>query len=173
MKYSIILLLSFFIASCGSQSPTETIDYKTNIKAQAQSMGQLLLKKDFKGFAKYTLPKVMEIVGGEEAMIQMMESSSSEMEAGGTKFLNVTYGEPSAIITNGKELQCTLPQTTEIQVAEGIMVSQSTLIAVSIDNGKSWQFMDTSGQDLQTLKKSVPTLSDALVIPPTPEPVMK
>ncbi len=173
MKYSILLMLSLFIAACGSQAPTENIDQKANIKTSAESMGQMLLKKDFKGFVKYTHPKVIEMMGGELGMIQVLESSSTEMETSGSKFLNVTYGEPSATITSGNELQCTVPQTTEIQVEEGIMVSKSTLIAVSTDNGKSWRFMDTSGQDIQTLKQSIPNLSEQLVIPPPQEAVMK
>lgn len=47
----------------------------------------------------------------------------------------------------------------------GQPVTESTLIAISTDNGKNWYFVDTPGKDIQTMKKALPNLSGELVIP--------
>jgi Neuraminidase (sialidase) len=47
-------------------------------------------------------------------------------------------GEPSAFIKVKKQLQCTLPDKIEIKMMGGTMSTNSTLIAISDDNGKTW-----------------------------------
>ena len=61
------------------------------------------------------------------------------------KFLNVTFGEPSSIIVVNGELQCTIPQKSEVKTSTGRLITTSTLIVVSDDKGKNWYFIDTFG----------------------------
>ncbi len=164
-----IIFISLFWTTCIGQ--TKTIDHSKTIKEQADIMGELLLKKDFSSFTKYTYPKVIEMMGGKQKMIAIMELGSKEMLSEGTDFLNVTIGEPSKIITIGIELQCTVPQTIEMKVRNGRLVTESTLIAISTDNGKNWYFVDTPGKDIQTMKKALPNLSGELVIPKKKQPI--
>jgi len=103
-------------------------------------------------------------------MIEVLENGSKEMESDGTRFLNVTFGEPSRIIVIKNQLQCTLPRTIEMKVPDGRLVVKSTLIAISTDKGKGWYFVDASGKDIQTLRKTLPNLSEELSIPENQEP---
>ncbi len=134
-------------------------------------MGKFFLKKDFISFCKYTYPKIVEMMGGTNKMAEVIAKGSKEMLSKGTDFLSITFGEASKIITIGKELQCTVPQVIEMKVPNGRLITRSTLIAISIDNGKKWYFIDTSGKDIQTMKKVLPNLSEELVIPQKKQPV--
>jgi hypothetical protein len=163
-----MLFLLVFLTLCNGQ--TKNFDYSKTIKEQAEMMGQLLLKKDFISFCKYTYPKIIDMMGGKQKMVKVLDKKSKEMLSEGAIFRNVTFGEPSKIITIGNELQCTVPQTIEIKVPNGKLKANSTLIAISIDNGKNWYFVDTSGKDIQTMKKRLPNLSGELVIPETTQP---
>lgn len=182
MKYlSLLLLFSVFLISCNGNTkpaettqPVETTETKTHsaaVKAQAEEMGQMLLKKDYQAFAKFTYPKVAEMMGGKEKMIEILEKSIGEMESVGTSFINVSMGEASECITVGSELQCTIPQTIQMKMPDGKMTTTSTLIAVSSDNGKTWCFIDTSGKDILAMKQLLPNLSESLVIAAKTEPV--
>ncbi len=164
-----IFFFALFLTACNGQ--TKNIDYSKTIKEQAELMGQLLIKKDFMSFSKYTYPKIVEMMGGRHKMVEVMEKESKEMLSEGTDFLNVTFGEPSKIITIGTELQCSVPQTIEMKVPNGRLIIKSTLISISIDNGKNWYFIDTSGGDIQTMKKALPNLSEELIIPEKTQPI--
>ncbi|HYV93672.1 MAG TPA: hypothetical protein VE978_17995, partial [Chitinophagales bacterium] len=167
-----IASVSFFLGSCNGQAkPPDSSNYFIQIKEQAEAMAQLLLKKDFKSFAKFTHPKIVEMMGGEQKMIEGMEKDLKEMESQGTGFLNVTIGEPSKVIVVNNELQSTVPQTIEMKVPNGRLVAKSTLIAISTDNGKTWYFIDTSGKDIQAMKKIFPNLSEELVISEKQQPI--
>src|SRR5688500_18978548 len=124
MKHSgIIALFLLFSSACISQ--TKSIDsskYADIIKEQADSMGQLLLKKDLKAFSKFSYPKIVEMMGGESKMIEVLEAGLSKMESEGTSFLNANFGEPSKIIIKGNEMQCTIPQQIEMKVLNGRLI---------------------------------------------------
>lgn len=168
-QIAIIFFYSFFLTPGIVQS--KTYDFSKTIKEQAETMGQFLLKKDFSSFSKYTYPAIMEMVGGKHKMIEVLEKGSNEMHSNGMAILSISFGEPSVIITNGNELQSTLPQTIEMKVPNGRLIVTSSLIAISIDMGKNWYFVDTSDKDIQTMKKTLPNLSGKLIIPVKTQPI--
>ncbi len=170
-RLSIIILLSFLLGACDDQTKSIELSDNTEVKLQAESMAQLLLKSDFKSFSKFTHPKVIEMMGGEEKMIETLESGTKAMAAEGTGFLSISIGEPSKIISINNELQCTLSQTIEMKVPNGKLTAKSTLIAISTNNGKSWYFIDTSGKNIETMQKLLPNLSSDLVISANEKPV--
>ncbi len=148
-----------------------TSDHSKIIKKQAEIMAKLLLEKDFSSFTKFTYPKIVEMLGGKQKMIDILKRNSKEMLSKGIDFKNVTIDEPSRIFNKGKELQCTIPQTIEMKVPNGRLITKSTLIAISTDNGKNWYFVDTSGKNIQTMKKTLPNLSEELEIPEKKQPI--
>ncbi len=168
-----ILSILFFVClltACKGQ--TKNADYSKAIIEQAEMMGAFLVKKDFNEFCKYTYPKIVEMMGGKQKMIEVLENGVKEMQKEGTAFLKVSFGVPSDVITTKNELQCTMPQTIEMKVPDGRLVSQSTLIAISTDKGLNWYFVDTSGKDIETMKKTLPNLSAELVIPKKTKPLL-
>jgi hypothetical protein len=165
------IFILLIIDTCYSQSKTiDSLNYSKIIKEQAETMSQFLLKKDFKSFIRFTYPKLVEMMGGEQKMIESLEKSFIQMEAEGTGFLNITIGEPSRVILFENELQSTLPQALEIKLPNGRVHTKSTLIAISIDKGKNWYFIDTSSKDIQTMKSVLPNLSEQLIIPEKEKP---
>lgn len=52
----------------------------------------------------------------------------------------------------------------------GNVTFETTLIAISPDEGKHWYFVDTSVYNVKDVKKAVPDLSPQLVIPPAKPP---
>lgn len=172
MRYCKLLVLVFFSFSISSYAmlPDSSI-YSKRIKEQVKIMGDFMLKKDYKSFAQYTYPKVFELMGGEENMIKLMEDGAKGMAENGSYFMTLTVGEPSKVIENDNELQCTIPQVIEMKVSNGTLLVKSTLIAISIDKGQNWKFLDTAEKNILEMKKVLPNLSEKLYLPPSQEPI--
>lgn len=142
-------------------------DASARVKAQAQKMASALVKADYATFCHYMNPAVLKMVGGEAAMTKQVSTMIESMKKQGMSFGNVSIGEPSKLLASGKELQCTIPQESEVKVQDKKVVSKSTLIAISADGGKSWTFLDTNNKDLAAVRKLLPNLSPAISFPPS------
>ena len=141
------------------------------IRNQANKMGQAFINGDYKIFSHFTNPDIVKMMGGENRMAQTLAKIASDMNLKGMMFKSITLGDVSKIVKSGNELQCTMSQHTEIKLPSGRAISTSTLIAISTDGGSNWTFVDTSNKDLPTIKRILPHLSNAIVIPPQEPPV--
>jgi hypothetical protein len=140
-----------------------------NIKKHAVQMGNALLQKDFKGFVRFTYPKILKDMGGDLKMASNIERQMKGIEAQGAQIISLTYGEPGTVLKQGKELQCTISQTMIMKTPQGRIQSKSTLIALSADNGNRWYFVDAGERDIETVRQSLPNVSKSLHLP-KPEP---
>jgi len=139
------------------------------LKEKAALMRQHFLAKDYEAYTAFIHPKVIEMIGSREEMVQVLQKTMGDMEAEGMRFQDVRFGTPSAIIRHGRELQCVLPQVIELKVPGGRMRLHASLVAISSDNGATWYFADTAVKDRDALY-SMLQLSPDLVIPPGQEP---
>lgn len=134
-------------------------------------MANSLLKEDYQSFVRYNHPQLTETMGGRQKMVKTLEKMVNDMKSQGASFSSIKFGQPFAFIRTEYELQCLIPQTLEVKVPNGRIVTVSALIAVSMDEGDNWYFIDTGGKDIIAVRHVVPTLSDELVLPPKPQPV--
>ncbi|MBC7651532.1 MAG: hypothetical protein H7101_07275 [Deinococcales bacterium] len=167
MKYSFFFsIFAILTFSAFAQTPAQI----NAVKTQANIMVTAMKKQDYKTLVKMTYPKAVAVAGGEAKMLEGMNKGLGQMKTNGISFSNVSVGEPSAIITVGKQLQCTIPDKLEMKMMGGTIGTNSTLIGISDDKGKTWTFIDAVGKDLVTLRKVIPTLSNKLIIPKMQQP---
>jgi hypothetical protein len=159
--YFLVFSICFSIASA---QPAETI-----LKSQALEMGRAMVSGNSQAFSKYMLPELVAVGGGAEKVTQMMDSMFAMFKTFGGQVKKITYGNPGKIIKFNKELQTTLPQTTEVTSSLADVILNSTLVAISRDNGKNWFFFDPSMNKSEQLKGKLPPLSPEIVVPP-PQP---
>jgi hypothetical protein len=165
---SILSILLLLLLATVSNAQT------TNVKAQAEQMGRSLLQKDYKTFVTFSYPAILTQMGGAEKMEANIARQMEGMEAGGAKIIGLTYGSPSPVVKEGKELQCTIPQHMLVQLSAGKVASSTTLIALSADEGNRWYFVDAGERDLATVRKSLPNVSKALkIVKPGPPKLVK
>lgn len=172
MKRNILILFTL-INVCFSINAQKK-DLKLVMLEQANTMGNLFIAKDYAAFAKYSHPTMIEMMGGEEKMLEYIKANFEQLEKEGVTFQKITFGEPSKILTvkyeDKEELQATMPQMIEMKIPGGIFTANATLICLSRDKGRNWYFIDTSGNDLTSMRKLIPSLSKELVIPDAQEP---
>jgi hypothetical protein len=162
---SVLILLSLSFLPVKAQPPLAT-----QVKTQAMDMAKAMVSGDTKKFSMYMLPELVEAGGGAGKVNIMMDSVFMVFKSFGGNVNKITYGNPGKLVKFRKELQTTLPQTTEITSPFGDLVLSSTLVAISRDNGRKWYFYDTSMGKAEELKNKLPNLSPDLVIPPAAEP---
>ena len=88
---------------------------------------------------------------------------------GGKFLLRIEDTDPAR---SKSELQCTIQQHTELTATKGRVITHTTMLAISDDNGKSWKFVDAQNMDLATLRKLYPNLSPGIKIPPKQKPTV-
>ena len=164
-----LVALSFVMATTLlAQTPQQL----AALKAQANTMATAIKKQDYKTAIKMTNPKMVAAAGGEAKMLEELNKGIGMMKAKGMNMSinNISLGEPSAFIKVDKQLQCTMPDKIEVKMMGGTISTNSTLVAVSDDNGKTWNFIDAMGKNVASIKKIIPTLSDKLVIAKMEQP---
>jgi hypothetical protein len=127
-------------------------------------MAKLFLDKNYKEFVKFIYQPSIDIIGGKEMAIQLIEKAVDKLASDGFQITNCAIKKPEFIIHYKNELQCTVIQYLVMKSSKRMFYSKSTLIGFSKNNGESWTFFETSGKDLKTLQSTFKDLSDSLTI---------
>ncbi|HTJ51792.1 MAG TPA: hypothetical protein VL443_20170 [Cyclobacteriaceae bacterium] len=150
------------LTSCHKRDPL-----KDKIKNEAEIMGNSLVSKNYEIFLKYMYPPFLERIGGKGKIISIFEKGLP----GGSTIENVKISYPSDTVMINNQIQCTLKEVIEMNVKGGKLISTSTLIGLSEDNGITWYFLDANSRSLETLKTDFPNLSDRLTFEESSKPM--
>jgi hypothetical protein len=141
------------------------------VKKKAQEVGEALKKEDYAKVVDLTYPKVVELVGGREKMIDVLKVGMKKLKDEGFSFRSVEVAEPGEYVEEGKSTYVVVPTTTEMSVPGGRMVLRSYLLGISTDGGKAWTFVDGSGMGTVEKRKMIfPKLPEKLKLPEAHEP---
>src|SRR5258706_1996431 len=154
-----LVFISLITLSANGQG-LDSVALSKSIIEQADTIANILLRKDYKLYVKFIYPELVKQAGGEIAMAKLISNAMKEnIESKGYELTSVKFGSPSSIIKNANELQSTLPQIITLSLRSRQFETKSTLIAISTDNGKNWKFLDTSGRSIAEMRRSFPNLS--------------
>ena len=166
-----LLVLAMFSFHSAVYAQPALQKFRPAVKAAAKHMNNALVKKDIKSFVKTTYPKVVEMTDGGLDKIQAdLEKQIANIEKSGSKILSAWPGDASLIIDTAGEYQCTIPQYMKMQLENGALTTQTTLIALSANKGKTWYFIDVTDKSLAQWRTVFPNISSRLVIFPPKDP---
>jgi len=171
MKYLFGLIITASVVLQTNVS-LQAQNLSTTIKIQAMEMARAVLEKDPNKLIPYLPPKLVEEAGGKEKLIAARDTLNKYMKQFGGEIKRVTIGNPGPIVKYKKQLQSTVPQTTQLKLMAALITLESTLVAISEDNGAHWYFVDNAIYGEQKIKSALPDLSPELVIPPMKKPVI-
>lgn len=165
MKKKLILIpFLFYFLFANTQTVSE------NIKSQAEKMVTAFKDENYNSLLDYTYPKILEIAGGKVVLESMVKQMMDDMKADGVFVDSAKVGEPGAIFQAGSELHSTITQTVYMKYTGGRMISESTLLAVSMDAGLNWYFLDIKQLTPAMKTQFFPEFNSDLVIP-EPKPL--
>lgn len=165
----IILSISVLLVPIVSFCQTEK---QLTIKTQAELMVNAFIKEDYDVLLDYTYPKIFEIAGGREIMKELVVQMLGEMKAQGMTVDSAKVGEPGEIYTAGNELHAVIPQFIYMSLPDGKLSSESSLLAISMDNGANWYFLDVKQLTPELKALFFPDFNNALIVPEPKEPVI-
>ena len=148
-------------------STTAQIENKSEVVLkEATRMANAFMKGDYEHFTSFIHPAFIMSIGGKSKMITELVQVNNYLKSKNAKISKIQL-EPSVKFRQaGIEVQAIISQTTNIETNTELIRLFSILIGISSDNGKTWLFFDTSGKDIQTLQKVLPTLDPYLELPP-------
>jgi len=159
------LLYIFFSAFClFASAQDDTLIIKKNIKLCSDSMARAFLSRDWKTYAHFTIPSLVEMLGGEDGFIAFTQEMVDEMPDSSIKDFKI--GEIVQLVKTPGSWQAVIEQKLVFEGDSLLLKSTSYLVGISTDGGQAWTFLDPQG-DVNTARLLFPDLSDALIIPKT------
>jgi hypothetical protein len=146
-------------------------NFSKKIKSDCEIMANAMLQKNYSTIIDYTYPKLVEMAGGKQVLLNATKSAFEKMD---DSFIieKITFGEPQKIYVAGKELHCIVPETLSINTNKGKMQASYSLLAVSPDKGKKWYFIETHKFTPKIMKTIFPNFNYNLVIPENTKPII-
>jgi len=145
-------------------------DHSENIKRDGNKMINFMIEKDYESLSLFTYPVIIEWMGGKEKMINLISKEMQRIEDQGVVFIELSIGEPEKLYEAGKEIHCLVPQKVILENKNGKIISSSHLLAVSVDYGENWYFVDTAQLTSENVTVLFPKFNSDLKIPDKIQP---
>ena len=79
-----------------NQSHGQVRDASQNLEQQATRIGNAFIGGDYKTFASYTYPIIIQSMGGASKMADVLTKITNDMQSKGMSFKNITVGSPTS-----------------------------------------------------------------------------
>lgn len=159
------LLTLCLLSGVGQADPTTDLIHK-----QAEANATALQQGDFETIVRLTYPKVVEMLGGKEKMISVIQAGMEGMQSRGMKITSITTGEPGPVTVSGDKMYSIVPTSMVITAPDAKMSQNSYLLAVSSDKGATWQFLDGTGINPGSIKLVLPDFPADFKLPEKEQP---
>ena len=176
MKHRISFILTA-VMLCGQLASADP--QTERIRKLAAENSAALTSGNYPHLIELTYPKVVEMIGGRDKMIETLRRGSEDMKAHGSAILGAEVSEPKEVVTAGDKQFAIVPMTVRVQVPDGTLRSKGFLIAVSEDRGKTWTFIDGAGlvrepgKEKEKLAQILPDFPSQLSLPAREQPVLE
>src|SRR2546428_8791148 len=168
-----------FIAIAVSAQVASADPQRERIRKLAAENSAALTSGNHARLVELTYPKVVEMIGGRDKMIDTLRRGSEDMKAHGSAILGADVSEPKEIVTAGDKQFAIVPMTVRVQVSDGTLRSKGFLVAVSEDRGKTWIFIDGAGlvrepgKEREKLAQILPDFPPQLSLPAAEPPQLE
>lgn len=161
MKSLILTLLAVCTFQFTSSAQLATL------KEQAQKYVDAVVADDYDALLKFVHPNIMNLGGGPDLVKEQLVQDTKNVSSQGIEYLSGTVGEPTDIINSKGELHSIIPQEIIMNFQGKKFKTFTNLLAASLDNGKSWSFVNLEYYDKESLSIFVPRFDPEMIIPET------
>lgn len=142
-------------------------DVTEKVVTLAEQIAQATRDKDNEFIIDRTHPKLIEFAGGRNKMLEILDKALEPMKAKGITIADYKISRDVNIRRQGKDIYVVLPTVLDLNYQGRIMRTDSFLLAISEDAGRTFTFLDGSGaaKNRSMLKRLLPNLPDDFTIP--------
>ena len=135
LKKVLLFVLIATSTSVFSQTKTDALqDAKTTSKAT--------LEMDFDTLLKHTLPSVLEMMGGKEATLKVLNTTFEGMKAQGFVFEKADIIGVSEIVNEQGQYRCVVEGYNQMKMSKQRISSKSYLLGIYNEVDNHWWFIE-------------------------------
>ncbi len=142
-------------------------DIATKIVLLANQIADASKDQDNEFILDRTHPKLIELAGGRSKMLEILNLALEPMRKQGITIANYTVSSNVTIRQVGQKIFAVIPTTLDLKYPNRTTRTESFLLAISDDGGRTYSFIDGSGaaKNRNMLKVVLPDLPDDMVLP--------
>lgn len=148
MKHTLLLILFAIITYNVNAQDTAVVKNEVTIMLNA------MLRNDMGPLADFTHPRIIASMGGSEKAI-----------------LAMNIGKIGEFYSKENKVYCVIPHDITLNTEDGYFSSNSSILGISQDQGKTWKFVSAGNIGHNKLKILFPELPDGLEVLPQTVPV--
>jgi len=148
-------------------------DRERAVKEQARAACDALVGGDLDKFVGWTHPKLVQMMGGRERLVEMLKSGQKEMARQGIQLLSATIQADAELAQGGDEWFAIVPYDLEMSVPAGRALVKTWLLGISADQGKTWTFIDGGKLSAAAIKQYFPNFPAKLALPARQQPQLE
>jgi hypothetical protein len=150
----------------GTGLQKDDLAVRARLKQQATELAQAAVAGDFEKVVDSMYPKSVESAGGRDKLIDFQRKTRKEMTAKGELSTIEAIDEAGPIVESKGVLYSYVPITIKSTSKKRGFTLKIIFIAISVDGGNNWKFIDDSGlPSRDVLKALVPDFPVQLVLP--------
>jgi len=177
MKNLVIILLACpcLLCSCTTNAgkTVNNAEGRKRLKEQATEIANAVVAEDFETVADMTYPKCIEMMGGREHIIASQKQMRGETLASGGSIQIERVDNPGEIVESRSVFYSYVPVVARIlrPMPKQVYLMKAIYIAVSLDKGNTWKFIDDAGIPMREIyKQMIPNWPSNLALPPKEVP---
>lgn len=163
MKVTYKPFLLVFLFSCFFLSAQN--EHEDIIMKGAEAYAKATEGSKWDKIMELTYPEIIKAKGGERRMQMQAKLSDQQMEQQGFKVKAAELSKPLNEVFSGNHLMCLIPIRLTFEGPFGELYSESSLLAVSKDKGKSWKYISMAQVDFEDILALFPDLNPELKFP--------
>ena len=157
-------MLLLFCSSISFAQSTEEL--KESALRDAKIASQATLKMDFEKVLDYTYPSILELMGGKEKAIELLNSTFNTMKESGFVFEKSDILEVSDVVFEDDQYRCYIEGFNQMIMSGKRMKSKSYLFGIYNSEAKFWYFMEAKQLKNEAMMNLVfPNFKTSLEIP--------
>lgn len=159
------LIAFILIASNVSFSQSEKANAKTALE-EAKLVAAATLMKDYETVMDYTLPSVVELMGGRESAVQLITSTMVGMESQGLVFEKAEILEVLEMKHEQNQQRCVLKGMNQMKMGNERTFSESYLLGIFDETANHWYFIEARQlKNTDLIQQVIPGFETSLNIP--------
>ena len=139
---------------------------KEDALSDAKITSKATLEMDFKTVLRHTLPKVVDMMGGEDAALTLLKTTFDGMKSQGFEFEKADVISVSEIVEEQGQHRCVIEGFNQIKMAGQRIKSKSYLLGIYNTADGFWWFLEAKQlKNKAMLDMVLPDFETTLVIP--------
>ena len=143
-------------------------DLAEAVQQLAQQCCDATVTGNYEAVADLTFPKIIEMIGGREKMVEAMRSDLSRSDS--PKLVAMVAGTPLPIGEFPGYKFTFVPTATTVSFGSRALRRQTHMLALSADDGVTWHFISGNKQSHDRIRALVPEFPSTIELPTNKPP---